>query len=387
MAIGDKMINSLTGSNIKTIRVSAPQLAEIIYVCFVSDPGGNPDSIANLLKGKFFTYTDVDSPDNKFHLHISYFHRGLTVHRSAWVKNYETQEIFEWKGYTLGPLKAAFRKRADAERIASAAGTAENTNTNLYSQSRTEQSASLGNRRMKKVGVLLLVVFAVGIVAVVIRIASNQSGGKIVQEEAAPLTSASTPTPSPEEEKYAEAERYREQGEFEMAARLYESIPNYSDAEAKREDCVYQMAEALYKEGEYQEAKTILKKLSDYEPAVTLLKKVNKIIKNMPPDPPDIFEFYDTTEGISGMGRRASQTVEWDPVKGADGYEYETIETNLELSEEAAPYYEKEETTECYYRTSSANSTEVEFKVRAYKYVNGKKRYGGWSRTVYCRMN
>lgn len=294
------------------------------------------------------------------------------------------------------------------------------------------QPPSFGKKRMKKVGVFLLAVFAIGIAAIVFRIGSDQSGDKNASGEAAEAQMTPVPTLSPEEEKYVQAGKYREQGEFEMAARLYETILYYNDAKAKREECVYQMAlqsyqgekyeeamgmlngierqgqaeelyqkcstklkqqknyqeaEKLYKDGKYQQSKTILKKLSDYKPATKLLKKVNNKIKNLPPDVPDIEEFYDTTEGISGMGKRASQTVEWDPVKGADGYEYETIETNLELSSEAAPYYAKEETKECSYRTSSANSTEVEFKVRAYKYVNGRKKYSGWSRTVYCRMN
>lgn len=163
MAMGDKLINAVTGSNIKTIRVSATQLADLIYVCFVSNPGGSPDSIMNLLKGKLFTYTDIDSPDGKFHFHISYFQRGLTVHRSAWVKNYETQEVFEWKGYTLDPLRTAFRKRANEERVAFFTGTVEKTNTNSFSQSARTPITSVPKRngRGKIAAILLIVVVMV----------------------------------------------------------------------------------------------------------------------------------------------------------------------------------------------------------------------------------
>lgn len=162
MAIEDKVLNALTGSNIKTIRVSAPQLADMIYVCFVSNSGGNPDSIANLLKGKFFTYTDIDSPDGKFHFHISYFQRGLTVHRSAWVKNYETQEVFEWKGYTLEPLRTAFRRRADAERVAHFMGKSETIGTDSFSENSMPVSKGGGAGKAVAVLVGMVVLIIVG---------------------------------------------------------------------------------------------------------------------------------------------------------------------------------------------------------------------------------
>lgn len=290
------------------------------------------------------------------------------------------------------------------------------------------RSYSLGKKRMKKAGVFAMAVFAVAIIAIVFRIGSDQSGG--AGDETTEAQETPVPTLSPEEENYIKADQYSKQGEFDKAAGIYETIAYYKDAGEKRRECIYQMAlqsyqgekyeeamgmlneverqqqeeelyqkcsmelkkqkdyqeaEKLYKEGQYQESKKILKNLPDYNPAIKLLKKVNVKIKNMPPDAPDVGEFYDSTNYSAG-GDGTMWTVEWKPVKGADGYQYSVIEDdNPPIGN--VPYYAEQDTTECFYETGASNSIKVEFKVRAYKYINGTKKYGEWSRTVYCYMN
>lgn len=128
MVVRDKIINTLMGSNIKTVRVTALQLAELIYNNFVNEEK-NATHISKILKGRFFLYTDIDSADKNYHLHISHFRRGLTVHRVVWIKRYETEEVFEWKGYTLRPLKKAFLQWSAAVRTAGRKG---NTDDNIY---------------------------------------------------------------------------------------------------------------------------------------------------------------------------------------------------------------------------------------------------------------
>lgn len=165
MALEDKIVNALTGSNIKTIRVSAVQLADVIYNCFVLNQGNNPDNIAKLLKGKIFSYTEVDSPDGKYHLHISHFRRGITVHRVAWVKKYETGEIFEWKGYTLGPLKRAFENQIATGRIVSFKGTGEADNTDSLSQF-TEPPIPPVPKRNRGIGRTVIIITIIVLLAV-----------------------------------------------------------------------------------------------------------------------------------------------------------------------------------------------------------------------------
>ena len=111
MGLEDKVLNAVTGRNMKTVKVSADQLAAIINDTFIQKISSQQerDKLENVLKGRRYWYSEMNSPDGKFELYISEFHRGLTRHRFAWVHNIETDEYFEWKGFSLGTLKKAIR--------------------------------------------------------------------------------------------------------------------------------------------------------------------------------------------------------------------------------------------------------------------------------------
>ena len=99
MSLSDSLLNAVTGSNISTHKVSVGNLAEIINQTFLQNAERcEIDKVERAIRGKIFGYTDIESPDGKFHLHVSFFMRGLTKHRTVWVKNYETEDIWEWSG-------------------------------------------------------------------------------------------------------------------------------------------------------------------------------------------------------------------------------------------------------------------------------------------------
>ena len=116
MSLSDSLLNAVTGSNISTHKVSVGNLAEIIIRPFYKTPSAMR-SIERAIRGKIFGYTDIESPDGKFHLHVSFFMRGLTKHRTVWVKNYETEDIWEWSGFSLSPLKRAMQYHLNAARL------------------------------------------------------------------------------------------------------------------------------------------------------------------------------------------------------------------------------------------------------------------------------
>ena len=109
MGLEDKILNAVTGRNIKTVKVDAGQLAAIINDTFIQKMGSyrERDEIQKVLKGSLFRFKEINSPDGKFQLLVSDFRRGLTRHRFAWVHNIETDEYFEWNGFSLGILKKA----------------------------------------------------------------------------------------------------------------------------------------------------------------------------------------------------------------------------------------------------------------------------------------
>lgn len=108
MSLGDNIWNGLTGHNVHTIRVSAEQLAAIINDAFIKNATSTEElnRIEHTVNAGL-TFRRMDSEDGRFHLYVSYFERGLTQHRYAFVKNYETEEVFEWRGFNLSPLKKA----------------------------------------------------------------------------------------------------------------------------------------------------------------------------------------------------------------------------------------------------------------------------------------
>ncbi len=109
MSLSDNIWNSLTGHNVHTIKVSAEQLAAVINDAFIKTASSTEElnRIEHTVKGSKVIFRRMDSEDGRFHLYVSYFERGLTQHRFAFVKNYETEEVFEWSGLNLGPLKQA----------------------------------------------------------------------------------------------------------------------------------------------------------------------------------------------------------------------------------------------------------------------------------------
>ena len=111
MSLGDKILNSVFGTNIHTTKVSAEQLAAIINDAFIRNATSREelDKIERTVRGSKLIFRRMDSEDGRFHLYVSYFERGLTQHRYVFVKNYETEEVFEWGGLNLGPLKRAVK--------------------------------------------------------------------------------------------------------------------------------------------------------------------------------------------------------------------------------------------------------------------------------------
>lgn len=107
--IVDKALNAVTGSNIKTIDVSADELARIINEKFIM-PAGSYEArreIEKVVKSGYFMRKEIESPDGNYRLWVSAFERGITSHRTAWVKDYATERVYQWEGYSLGPLKRA----------------------------------------------------------------------------------------------------------------------------------------------------------------------------------------------------------------------------------------------------------------------------------------
>lgn len=109
MSLSDNIWNGLTGSNIHTIKVSAEQLASIINDVFIvkATSREEKDAIEKVIRGSKLFERKLYSADGKFVLFISHFQRGLTQHRFAFVKNFKTEEVYEWKGLNLGPLRRA----------------------------------------------------------------------------------------------------------------------------------------------------------------------------------------------------------------------------------------------------------------------------------------
>ena len=129
--------------------------------------------------------------------------------------------------------------------------------------------------------------------------------------------------------------------------------------------------------------------LNKYEKAnVTFLyNKENGISTgNQPPAKPKVNEFEeDTGESVEGT----SYTVTWNKVPGASGYQYYAVQEMDygDGEEDDEPYCETQNTTSRSYTVAASDPLIVSFKVRAYKKINGKIKYGPWSKMVYCYMN
>ena len=97
MSLSDKIINGIMGTNIRTIKVSVEQLAQIVNETMIASTRNEEElrAIEKAIKGShFFISGDWESSDGKFLFHISLYQRSLK-HRTVWVKNLQTEEIFE----------------------------------------------------------------------------------------------------------------------------------------------------------------------------------------------------------------------------------------------------------------------------------------------------
>lgn len=102
----------------KTYKVNADQLAGIINQTFIQ--GADADylrEVEKVIKGSKVVPRKIESMDGKFVLYVSAFNRGLTTHRKVWVGKVETEEFWEWNGYTLGPIIDATKNYFIAARL------------------------------------------------------------------------------------------------------------------------------------------------------------------------------------------------------------------------------------------------------------------------------
>lgn len=181
---------------------------------------------------------------------------------------------------------------------------------------------------------------------------------------------------------------------YDEALTLLEQVTNLTEANTLKEKCnnakqeiaLYKKAKAKYQKGKYTEAINLLKKIKNYAPAKTLKKKAEKKKKNMPPAAPDVEEFEDITPPV---GDGSTYRVRWSKVSGASGYQYSSKQEMYYPGgeEDTDPYYEQEFTNQRNYEVGASDAIKVSFRVRAYKLINGKKKFGEWSRYVYCYMN
>ena len=76
------MTKTKLGMSTTTYRVKKEQLANIIEDAFIQKMV-SLDQLKQLdrtLKGKFFAFSELNSPDKKFLLHVSWFQRGLILY-------------------------------------------------------------------------------------------------------------------------------------------------------------------------------------------------------------------------------------------------------------------------------------------------------------------
>ena len=81
------------------------------------------------------------------------------------------------------------------------------------------------------------------------------------------------------------------------------------------------------------------------------------------------------TKKISTVASGVIYTVKWKKVKGAKGYQVR------ESAKEAGEWFTSTKfTSKCTYKTGGSTIDTFKIKVRAYKIVNGRKKYGAWSK-------
>ncbi|MFR0865050.1 MAG: hypothetical protein ACLSGV_00890 [Eubacterium sp.] len=107
MSLSDKIINGIMGTNIRTIKVSVEQLAQIVNETIIAATTNEEElrAIEKAMKGShFFISGDWESSDGKFLFHISLYQRSLK-HRTVWVKIYRQKKFLNGMGFLLVPSK------------------------------------------------------------------------------------------------------------------------------------------------------------------------------------------------------------------------------------------------------------------------------------------
>lgn len=79
------------------------------------------------------------------------------------------------------------------------------------------------------------------------------------------------------------------------------------------------------------------------------------------------------------IGDGLEYTIKWKKVVGASGYQIKV--TVRDEGKWGSKYIT---TKRCYYREAGTTTDASKAKVRAYKIVNGKKKYGPWSKIKSC---
>ena len=175
--------------------------------------------------------------------------------------------------------------------------------------------------------------------------------------------------------------------DYDSAIKFLEEVSEYIDVTELLNKCNYEKVKVLYNDEDYSEALKLVKGILNYKDAKSLQAKIKKAQKKYKekhsrPQTPIIGEFYDSTDYSSG-GDGTMCRIDWEPVSGADGYEIWVCQTDYVNS----PYIETEDTQECYYETGASDSIHIEFKVRAYKYVDGEIKYSDWTAVKMYDLN
>ena len=287
----------------------------------------------------------------------------------------------------------------------------------------------------KMIIIAVTVVLSVLIIAVAaitaLQIVNKPAGSAPAQEAEAIPTQTAAPTVDPNIEIYQKATVLYQKQKYAKAAKLFDQLGSYQDAADKADICKYKRALALYgkkkytaslkvlrevkgmpkakalkmkcktakknikryqkakvkyNDGKFTQAINILNKVKNYAPAKKLKRKAIQKKQNMPPARPDVNEFVDVTPPV---GDGTTYQVTWGAVPGASGYQYYcTQKVNYsDGSIDEEPYYEQNYTMSRKYEVAASDSMIVTFKVRAYKLINGSRKYGDWSREVHCYMN
>ena len=170
--------------------------------------------------------------------------------------------------------------------------------------------------------------------------------------------------------------------EYNAAIEFLEKVSDYIDITDLLKECKYKKVKALYKNKKYDKALNLVKEILDYKNAKDFKEKIEKSKKNSKLKTPVLSDIYDSTDYFSQIGDGTSCRGEWIAISGADGYEVHYSELSS-----GETYEETIDTEECFYEVSASDTIYIEMKVRAYKYVDGVKKYSDWSQIKAYTLN